>query len=83
MPPPLALCPKSAVFEFSSYAIHTIGLKFTIDIRPDLWYHFSCYLDETSPIPPAVPALTLAFSVACCLFVSLGSLFRTPLVSFQ
>ena len=27
---------KGAVFEFSFHAIHTIGLKFTIDKRPDL-----------------------------------------------
>ena len=51
--------------------------KFTIDRRPDLWYHSSCYLEETSPTPSFIPALTLDASISC----SLLTLFF-PLTSF-
>ncbi len=46
-------------------------LQFTIDNRPDLWYGCACYLEQISLTPPAIPALTLAFSYSCKLFCAL------------
>jgi hypothetical protein len=48
---------------------HSCTYKFTIDKRPDLWYHSACYLESTSLTPPATAPLTLAPSIACGLFV--------------
>src|SRR6266436_1374716 len=66
---------KGAVFEFSLHSIHTtaltVYLQFTIDNRPDLWYGCACYLEQISLTPPAIPALTLAFSYSCKLFCAL------------
>ena len=44
--------------------------KFTIDIRPDSWYAFACYLEQTSHTACVTPALTLAVSYYCKLFVA-------------
>ncbi len=79
----LWLVPQGAVFEFSFHAIHSIELKFTIDKRPDLGYHFVCYLEQTSR--NALPLLPLSplFPSACALLNSLAALFRTPILCFQ
>ena len=42
--------------------------KFNIEKRPDLCYGCACYLEKTSPAPPATPPLTLDPSIACSLF---------------
>src|SRR6266436_7513833 len=42
--------------------------KFTIDKYLDLGYGCACYLEKTSPTPPATPPLTLDPSIACSLF---------------
>src|SRR5712691_4054535 len=62
------------------------ALKFTIDKRPDLGYHFVCYLDQTSlgPLPRslALPLSPLLSSV-CALLISLCALFRPSILCFQ
>jgi hypothetical protein len=42
-----------------------IELKFTIDIRPNIWYAAPCYLEETSLIRSLAILLTLNVSAAC------------------
>jgi hypothetical protein len=74
---------KAAVFEFSCHAIHTIELKFTIDIRPDLWYRCACYLEQTSLIQSFALSPTLDLSSACRLLKSLASLFPIASLCFQ
>src|SRR6266478_3089640 len=66
---------KHAGFDFLLYlkvpAIHSSAstYKFTIDKRPDLAYHCVCYLEQTSPTPRIILALTLGPSITCSLFV--------------
>jgi hypothetical protein len=88
--PALALHPSVAVFEPSSQAIHTIDLKFTIDIRSNLWYPAACYLDKASLIRSFALALTPNLSIVCRLLFtlslegqSLASLFHAALLCFQ
>jgi len=45
--------------------------KFTIDKRSGPLYDCACYLEQTSRAARTPPALTLALSIACSLFVLL------------
>jgi hypothetical protein len=67
----------------SVHVIQNIGLKFTIDERPDLWYHLPYYLEQTSLVSSLTRRLNLDFSIACCLFESLAPLFSTTALCFQ
>ena len=48
---------------------YLISKRFLLTTSPGPGYDCACYLEETSPTPPATPALTLAFSYYCKLFV--------------
>ena len=68
---------KAAAVGLSSYAIHPITLKFTIDKRPDLWYGCACCLEQTrhhttalTPLDSALPR-NRAF---CTIFVQISPL---------
>ena len=74
---------KGAVFELSFHATQTIALKFTIDIRPDIWYSAVCYLEQASRTHPFAIPLTLDLSSACRLLKSLAPLFPTAVLCFQ
>jgi hypothetical protein len=65
------------------HVIQNIGLKFTIEKRPDLWYRLPCYLEQTSLVSSFTRRLSLDFSIACCLFESLAPLFSTTALCFQ
>src|SRR5260370_13866537 len=54
--------------------------KFTLDKSSGLRYGCVCYLEETSPTPPAAPPLTLVLSIACSLFTFF---FRLPSFVFN
>lgn len=60
-----------------------IALKFTIDIRLDLWYSCACYLEQTSLSGSSTFPISLNLSVACRLLKSLASLFPTAVPCFQ
>src|SRR5216684_751435 len=53
-------------FVISINSSHTY--KFTLDANSGPWYGCACYLEETSPTPPAAPGLTLVLSIAWSLF---------------
>jgi hypothetical protein len=81
---------KTAVLNSPSHAIHAIELKFTIDIRTDLWYSPVCYLEQASLTHPFAIPLTLDLSSACRLLFtlsregqSLAPLFPTAVLCFQ
>jgi hypothetical protein len=65
-------------------------LKFTIDIRPDLWYRYACYLEQTALTHSLARPLTLNLSSICRLLFtlslegqSLASLFPIAILCFQ
>src|SRR6266404_4041821 len=49
----------SSPTKFRANPFSSLHLQFTIDKRPDLWYGYVCYLEETSLIPSVTPGLTL------------------------
>jgi hypothetical protein len=74
---------KGPVFEFSFYAVHAIELKFTIDIRLDLWYVALCYPERTSLIDSFALPLTLDLSITCPLLNLLPLFFQPPSFAFN
>src|SRR5712675_596188 len=61
----------------------TIELKFTIDIRPNLWYLSACYLKQIPVCFSWRRRLSLNPSIVCRLLKSLASLFPIPILCFQ
>src|SRR5712692_7332528 len=74
---------KVPFLNFPCSAFIRLHLSLLLINRPDVLYHFVCYLEPTSltaaprlPLSPLLPS-------ACALFFSLCALFPTPVLCFQ
>src|SRR5712692_11323622 len=69
--------------DFSRNPLRSLNLSLLLTNRPDVLYHFVCYLEPTSLT--AAPRLPLSplLPFACALFFSLCALFPTPVLCFQ
>src|SRR5712692_2528378 len=69
--------------DFSRNPLRSLNLYLLLTNKPDVLYHFVCYLEPTSltasprlPLSPLLPS-------ACALFFALCALFPTPVLCFQ
>src|SRR5882762_6968381 len=65
------------------HVTHAMELKFTIDIRPNLWYLSACYLKQIPVCFSWRRRLSLNPSIVCRLLKSLASLFSIPSFVFN